>query len=227
MRSIFLIRHGQASFSAANYDKLSELGQQQMQVLGEHASAHHWQVDYLVNGTMQRHFQSRDQFIAGYGETSVNGVDNAGVNEYPHENVLQVYRPEFANLSELIASVKGKDNAIEAFKKTFGSAIQRWIAGEHDQEYRESWPDYKKRCASALNDIKSQHYKNSVVITSGGVIAAMLQAQLGLADDVAMDLSWSTANASVTRLWFNDEKWHLAFYNNYSHLDEQGITTWR
>jgi len=36
MGSIFLIRHGQASFGAENYDVLSPLGHQQSEALGDH-----------------------------------------------------------------------------------------------------------------------------------------------------------------------------------------------
>jgi broad specificity phosphatase PhoE len=36
MGNIYLVRHGQASFGAENYDQLSTLGQQQSQRLGEY-----------------------------------------------------------------------------------------------------------------------------------------------------------------------------------------------
>ena len=35
MATIYLIRHGQASFGKANYDELSDLGQQQATRLGQ------------------------------------------------------------------------------------------------------------------------------------------------------------------------------------------------
>ena len=35
MASIYLVRHGQASFGAANYDQLSTLGQRQADLTGE------------------------------------------------------------------------------------------------------------------------------------------------------------------------------------------------
>jgi broad specificity phosphatase PhoE len=36
MASIYLIRHGQASFGAQDYDKLSELGRRQATLTGEY-----------------------------------------------------------------------------------------------------------------------------------------------------------------------------------------------
>ncbi len=39
MSEFYLVRHGQASFGAKNYDKLSELGHQQARWLGEYLTA--------------------------------------------------------------------------------------------------------------------------------------------------------------------------------------------
>ena len=47
MGSIYLIRHGQASLGAANYDVLSPLGIRQSQLCGEHFGA--LGLQFLIN----------------------------------------------------------------------------------------------------------------------------------------------------------------------------------
>ena len=48
MTCIYLIRHGQASFGQDNYDCLSQLGEQQAHLLGQHFSERNIQFDQVV-----------------------------------------------------------------------------------------------------------------------------------------------------------------------------------
>jgi broad specificity phosphatase PhoE len=54
MASIYLIRHGQASFGSANYDQLSTLGQRQADVTGEFLSAIGLKIDAAVASARNR-----------------------------------------------------------------------------------------------------------------------------------------------------------------------------
>ena len=54
MASIYVIRHGQASFGAANYDKLSELGCRQAEVLGHYLRECNIHFDAVYSGDLQR-----------------------------------------------------------------------------------------------------------------------------------------------------------------------------
>ena len=59
MTTLYLVRHGQASFKAANYDQLSELGYRQAAWLGEHFAARGIVFSRAVCGTLERQRQDR------------------------------------------------------------------------------------------------------------------------------------------------------------------------
>ena len=58
MSSILLVRHGQASFGAADYDNLSDTGHEQSRVLGAALAARGVAPDVVVAGEMRRHRQT-------------------------------------------------------------------------------------------------------------------------------------------------------------------------
>ena len=65
MAEIILVRHGQASFGKANYDKLSELGAQQAQLLGEFWGRQGFAFDAMWRGDMVRHEETASGILKG------------------------------------------------------------------------------------------------------------------------------------------------------------------
>jgi broad specificity phosphatase PhoE len=51
MGNLYLVRHGQASFGAADYDNLSELGHRQSVRLGEYFASRQVHFDAVMTGT--------------------------------------------------------------------------------------------------------------------------------------------------------------------------------
>ena len=64
MATIYLIRHGQASFGAADYDKLSELGCRQAQVTGEYLRDNKIHFDAVYSGSLLRQRETAQLAIA-------------------------------------------------------------------------------------------------------------------------------------------------------------------
>ena len=58
MGNLYLVRHGQASFGAADYDNLSELGHRQSVRLGEYFAHKGLQFEAVMVGTLRRHAQT-------------------------------------------------------------------------------------------------------------------------------------------------------------------------
>ena len=87
MGAIYLIRHGQASFGAANYDQLSDLGHQQSRALGEALKPRITRVDGVVTGTLQRHQATAASCQEAMGLSLAPQV-HAGFNEFDHEEVI-------------------------------------------------------------------------------------------------------------------------------------------
>ena len=58
MGNLYLVRHGQASFGAEDYDNLSELGRKQAVRLGEYFRDNGQSFDTVFTGTLRRHGQT-------------------------------------------------------------------------------------------------------------------------------------------------------------------------
>ena len=65
MTDIYLVRHGQASFGKANYDKLSELGGQQAIWLGDYFKHRNVEFDAVFSGDMVRHHETKEGIASG------------------------------------------------------------------------------------------------------------------------------------------------------------------
>ena len=65
MATIYLVRHGQASFGAEDYDALSELGCRQAQVLGEYFRDCDIRLDAAYCGDLKRQRDTARLALAG------------------------------------------------------------------------------------------------------------------------------------------------------------------
>ena len=65
MGTLYLVRHGQASFGAADYDQLSPLGRQQSERLGAWFRERGLRFDAVLTGTLRRHAQTLAGIEAG------------------------------------------------------------------------------------------------------------------------------------------------------------------
>ncbi|MGB0848599.1 MAG: histidine phosphatase family protein [Thiolinea sp.] len=213
MAAIYLIRHGQASFDAADYDQLSETGYKQAQILGEYwHSLPHPTPEQIYRGDMLRHQQTLDQFLCNSKKEFPVDI-HQGFNEFNHIEVLKRYRQDWSELQGL------KD-----FEREFFSAFHRWQSGQFDDDYQESWPQFKQRCITALNDIitRAGTAKTILVFTSGGTISVILQHIMQLSDQQAMRINQQIRNTSLTRLLFSGSRLSVDYMNNFSHLEQAG-----
>jgi broad specificity phosphatase PhoE len=80
MGTLYLVRHGQASFGAADYDQLSQLGTQQCQALGAWMRRHGLQFDGVLCGTLRRHQQTLAALVEGYGDGHADADADADAN---------------------------------------------------------------------------------------------------------------------------------------------------
>lgn len=228
MASIYLVRHGQASFGAANYDQLSPLGERQCRLLGEWWRARGIDAGRVLCGPMHRHRQSFDNFSAGYGQARV-ASDVPGLAEFDHENVIEVHRPEFADKAAMVKFIAEHPTPRQAFHEFFTHAVTRWHSGGLDHEYNEPWPHFRDRVVAAFRDMLKQG-GDMTVFTSGGAIAVILQDLLGLDNHRCFALNGLIANSSVTRILYRADEATLHTFNSTAHLDvhdEPALITYR
>ncbi|HET8869487.1 MAG TPA: histidine phosphatase family protein [Aquabacterium sp.] len=223
MGAIYLIRHGQASFGASNYDQLSELGHQQARVLGEALLPRIARVDAAVTGTLQRHQATASSCLEAMGLSLAPQV-HAGFNEFDHEEVIACAEPRYADRLVMMADMAASGSPRRAFQQFFEQAVRRWMSGAHDADYRETWSAFKLRCHAALDDViqQAQQHPSSgttLVFTSGGFIAMACQRLLGIPDEHAFTLNWTLVNGGVTKLVVGSQGPRLVSVNEHAHFE--------
>ena len=221
MSSIYLIRHGQASFGKANYDKLSELGIKQAQVLGEGFAKRKVNFDKVVHGGLVRHQETANHFMmSNCGEQAQHlyHVDPR-FREYDHQEVVAKHHPAFKDHYSMAAYLSQQDNPRKVFQQVFEGAISRWRSGDFDQDYSESWEAFLQRCHDGIESLVDESDLQIAVFTSGGPISAIMQKVLQLTDDQTIQLSWSIVNASVTKIKCRDKHLSLSFFNDYGYFE--------
>lgn len=219
MGQILLVRHGQASFGAADYDALSPLGFEQSRLLGVGLAARNLEVDTLVAGGMRRHRETAETCAAAAGWTTGDLVLDPGWDEFDFLAVLAAH-PQ---------PVQGEPTKAE-FQQLFEAATAAWIAGSPAaSDAAETFVAFTDRVAAALErTVALAASGNVAVFTSGGPIAWAV-ATLLAGDDAEADLRpraelWTrlnrmTVNSALTRVICGSRGANLLSYNEQSHLD--------
>ena len=149
---------------------------------------------------------------------------HAGVNEFDHENVIEVAEPRFADKALMMAEMAGSGDPRRAFQSFFQDAVSRWVAGHHDAEYVEPWSSFKLRCVTTLSELvqRTPPKGHAVVFTSGGFISVVCAHLLGLHDTQAFTINWTLANAGITKVNVGRDGLHLLSVNEHGHLEGAG-----
>jgi broad specificity phosphatase PhoE len=220
---VLLVRHGQASWGAADYDRLSEPGEQQSRVLGAALASRGVHPELLVRGSLRRHRQTTDGLLAGAGwGAAAPAVDeDAGWDEFDHRQMLELHP---TGLDE------GEVQTREEFQRWFEAATLRWIGGAHADEYDESFEDFSTRVEAALGRLVDRlgPSRTAVVVTSGGPTAWVVASLLG-GRDLWTRLNPVMVNAAVTKVVVGRRGSTVVSFNDHSHLEavDAGLITYR
>ena len=91
MPVVLLVRHAQASFGTADYDRLSELGRQQSRWLGEYFATRSLRPYRVMAGTLRRQRDTATEALGAMGMADTPIVEHAGLNEYPGEALYAAF----------------------------------------------------------------------------------------------------------------------------------------
>lgn len=222
MGLVLLVRHGQASFGADDYDVLSAPGVEQGRVLGRWLAAAGVTPDALVHGAMRRQRDSATALVEGGAWAVEAGLDE-GWNEFDH---LGVVARGFDVLDE-----EARAGLVDrrGFQRAFEDATARWSGGEFDHEYDESWPAFVGRVDAALERACARDGV-TVVVTSGGPIAAACallvdpDATPGELPRLWRHFNTVIVNSAVSRVLVGSTGRRLLTFNEHSHLPRDLIT---
>ncbi|MFT5573839.1 MAG: broad specificity phosphatase PhoE [Cryomorphaceae bacterium] len=223
MSTIYLIRHGQASFGQQNYDLLSELGEAQASRLGKQLAKRLPVFDAVVLGTMKRHQQTAENCMAGFGQSldALSPTYLNGWNEYDHQDILAQFSPEFATAEGMTSFIARQENPKQVFETAFNDAFNRWMSGQHDSDYVESWSAYSERIHAALRSTRElgMTHNNIAVFTSGGPISLVSQHLLGVPAENIMQMNWTLMNCAVTKVVATSSRVFVASLNEHTHFE--------
>jgi broad specificity phosphatase PhoE len=219
MGTVYLVRHGQASFGADNYDQLSALGMRQCVRLGEYFRHKGVRFDAALVGTLERQKQSLACIAEGL-QTPIEPRSWPGLNEYDSKAVVQAIHPgplERPTTPELVR---------EHFR-LLREGLAAWIEGKTKPEGMISHADFVSGITSALDHVRATHYgKNVLVVSSGGPISTIVAHTLGAPREAMIELNLRIRNSSVSELTFTPKRHSLVTYNTLPHLDSAEHQSW-
>lgn len=229
MRELLLIRHGQASFHADDYDQLSPTGERQSTLLGQWFADCGAGPDLVAMGPRVRHRDTALPCLRAAG-VEAQPMVMPGLDEVDHVELLARLRPELAVPGALFAAMKREADPFRAFQQLFVDALDRWASGAHDADYTHSWADFRRGVLDALHQLNESKANTIWAFTSGGPIAVIASALLQADPSHAFELSWSLVNTGVTRLRLGSRGPSLVTYNAWPHLErmrEEQLVTLR
>ena len=221
MGTLYLVRHGQASFGAADYDQLSPLGQQQCQALGEWFRGRGVVFEAQLRGTLRRHEQSLAALLQGYGapSTAPAALEWPGLNEYDGEAIVRALNPE------PIADPRTPEG-YRAHFRLLRLGLQRWMAGDLLPVGMGTYAEFAAGVASALAHVRQNHEGDVLVVSSGGPISTAVGQVLGTSAETTIELNLRIRNSSLTEFAFTPKRHMLVAYNHLPHLDVPERRDW-
>jgi broad specificity phosphatase PhoE len=219
MGTLYLVRHGQASFGADDYDHLSDLGRKQSVRLGEYFAERGIHFDALIAGTLRRHKQTLEGILQGMNRAGEH-LSWERLNEYDSEAVIATVHPEKLQ----------KPTSPEMYRHHFRllrDGLGRWMAGSAQPLGMPSYPEFQAGVAGALDHVRANHYGQTVlIVSSGGPISTAVGHVLATPPEITIDLNMRIRNTAVTEFAFTPKRHMLVGFNAISHLDAPAYRDW-
>jgi len=228
--SIYLIRHGQASLGAADYDVLSPIGIEQSKLLGQHFDQLGVTFDRCVAGQMLRQIDTGKHALAAMPHAPTTTIDSdPAFNEYHSDKVIATYLPRIIESQpDARYYIENAGQHRKEFQGIFSQVITHWITDESRCDTCEPWTDFVERVRGGLERVLAAagRGQNIAIFTSGGAITAALQLITHMPATSAFELNWQIVNTSVSRLQYGKGKLSLASFNGQAHLDLHKRAEW-
>ncbi|MGE4242292.1 histidine phosphatase family protein [Ramlibacter sp.] len=219
MGTLYLVRHGQASFGAEDYDQLSELGHRQSVRLGEYFAHKGIRFDALIAGTLRRHKQTLEGILRGMNLAGEHLAWD-GLNEYDSDAVI-------ATVHDGKLDKPADSDMYRHHFRLLRDGLSRWMAGTASPRGMPSYADFVKGVAGALDHVRQNHYgQNVLVVSSGGPISTAVGHVLNTPPQTTIELNLRIRNTSITEFAFTPKRHMLVTYNGLPHLDAAEYDGW-
>jgi broad specificity phosphatase PhoE len=222
MGTLYLVRHGQASFGEADYDRLSPLGHQQARRLGQYLSERFAregvQIDTVLMGSLRRHRETWEGMAQGAGWTHSPDVW-PGLNEYDSEALIQAIHPE----------ALPKPDTPELYRHHFRllrDALKAWMDGRVTPQGMPSYAQFVQGIENALDHVRQNCPGNAMIVSSGGPISTAVGRVLGTPPETTIELNLRIRNTALSEFAFTPKRHMLVTYNTLPHLDSETHKDW-
>ena len=220
MGTLYLVRHGQASFGADDYDQLSPLGHQQALRLGHYLQTklQNKPLEAVLMGSLKRHRQTWEGIAEGAHLSHTPAVW-PGLNEYDSHALIEAIHPE-------PLAKPDSPELTRAHFRLLRDALQAWMAGQSEPRGMPSYPDFVAGIEAALAHVRAHHSGDVMIVSSGGPIATMVSRVLQAPPESSIELNLRIRNTALTELVFNPKKQMLLTFNTLPHLDTETHANW-
>lgn len=225
MPTVLLVRHGQASFGADDYDVLSDLGRRQAEIVAASLRERGYHPALLLSGTLRRQRETAATFAPlGTAELEVE----PRWDEFDPDDVLTHHSDSALRLQ---GEGAGGTLTNRGFQAALEPALAEWVAHAEHSPTAQTWPEFSGAGSAALTELAGRlgAGETAVVVTSGGAIAAVVGTLLGAPAAVFAALNRVLVNASVTKLAIGASGTNVVSFNDHSHLEAVGreLVTYR
>lgn len=190
MPKIIFVRHGQAQFGQANYDKLSDVGHEQSVALGKALFEQGIIIDHWVRGDMVRHAETLKGISQGTRTQVSHQIVTPDLNEYDFTGLLNA------------RFVGGQAPAgLHTERKIHFRLLRETLVLWQNDEIAnppESWATFETRLKRAQQTIFGLEGDTILVVSSGGAISKIVANALSVSHAKQVDLQLQIKNASMS-----------------------------
>lgn len=226
MPTILLIRHGQASYGADDYDRLSEVGHEQASAVAVELRRRGPRIERIVHGSLAR---QRDTAAPTIAALSLPAVLDPRFDEYDIDEIVSRHTDSPVRTN---AAPDGEPVSSREFQRILELGMNAWVdagddGGDGDGDgsgCAETWPAFESRCRAGLSAVASGLTSGSTaaVFTSGGVIAALCCSLLGLGPKTLIALNRVAVNGGLTKVASGRSGLSLVSFNEHGYLEGPG-----
>jgi broad specificity phosphatase PhoE len=239
MSSLFLVRHGQASFLERNYDKLSAKGEEQSRMLGDYWTGLQLGFDRVYSGPKVRQRETARLVGEAYKRAGLPWPEPIVLpefDEFQAEAVMERSLPELiesdSDIRRMHQAFKDSQTRPEQFKtfqQIFEVVIGRWAGGKLPLEGIEPWPDFSARVQRGLAKFPENGDRGQriAIFSSGGPVGVAMQRALDLSTEATLKAAWMVRNCSYSEFVFSAGRFTLSSYNATPHFTNPEFLTHR
>jgi broad specificity phosphatase PhoE len=235
MSLLFMVRHGQASFPADDYDQLSTLGAEQARRLALHWVETKQSFDQVYVGPRRRHQQTLEAVAGVYRERGLSWPEPVKLPELDEHFGAEVFIRSLPDLMQRDPAIREKmetwrkdsDTAQRDFLRLFHKVTRLWVRRELHVPDLEAWQEFRDRVNRGLTTITNGagSRKKVVAFSSSGPVAAAMGHALNLDDEATFELMWTIRNAAYTEFLFTAGRFSLLASNAVGHLTDPHLLT--